>query len=153
MPWWGWILIALAIVLTALLIWWFICRPRKKAASVAPPQVHARLTEIAPRALSVASPTAETTAPPAEAAPATSDDLKRIEGIGPKIEGVLNAAGITTFAQLAATDIARLREILQAAGVRIGYPDTWPEQAALAAAGKWDELKALQDQLQGGRRA
>ncbi len=152
MPWWGWLLIALAIVLIALLIWWFICRPRKKAASVAPPEVRARPAEIAPRAPSAAAPTAERTAPPAEAAPAAHDDLKQIEGIGPKIEGVLNAAGITTFAQLAATDVARLREILKAADVRIGYPDTWPEQAALAAAGKWDELKALQDQLQGGRR-
>jgi hypothetical protein len=30
---------------------------------------------------------------------------------------------------------------------------TWPEQAALAAAGKWDELKEWQDKLIGGKEA
>ena len=29
-------------------------------------------------------------------------------------------------------------------------PKTWPQQAALAADGKWDELKVLQDELMGG---
>ena len=30
-------------------------------------------------------------------------------------------------------------------------PETWPQQAQLAADGKWDELKALQDELDGGK--
>lgn len=89
-----------------------------------------------------------------ETAP-TPDDLKKIEGIGPKISGVLNAAGILTFAQLAETTPDRIREILEAEDprlTRLADPTTWAEQAKLAAAGKWDELATLQDELKGGRR-
>ena len=80
------------------------------------------------------------------------DDLKKIEGIGPKIASTLADEGITTFAQLAALNADQIKEMLQGK-VRISHPDTWPEQAALAAAGKWDELEKLQDELQGGRRS
>ena len=79
-------------------------------------------------------------------------DLVAIEGIGPKIAGVLKAAGIATFADLAATDASRLSEILHDANLRLADPTTWPEQAQLAAEGKWDEFKALQSSLKGGRR-
>lgn len=81
------------------------------------------------------------------------DDLTRIEGIGPKISALLQAAGIRTFAQLAHTDVSRLQEILDAAGprFRLADPGTWPEQARLAAEGAWEALQALQDQLKGGR--
>jgi len=68
---------------------------------------------------------------------------------------VLNAAGISTFAQLAATSADRIREILEAEDprlTRLADPTTWAEQAQLAAAGKWDDLAALQDALKGGRR-
>jgi hypothetical protein len=30
-------------------------------------------------------------------------------------------------------------------------PESWPEQAALAAKGDWDALKKLQDELDGGK--
>lgn len=81
------------------------------------------------------------------------DDLKKIEGIGPKIEQILHEGGITTFAQLAESDAEQVKELLTAAGPRyaIHNPATWAKQAALAAAGKWDELKELQDQLDGGK--
>jgi large subunit ribosomal protein L21 len=46
-----------------------------------------------------------------------------------------------------------LTEILQEANLPLAHADTWPEQAALAAAGKWDEFQALADELKGGRRA
>jgi ribosomal protein L30 len=86
--------------------------------------------------------------------PLPADDLELIEGIGPKIASVLKAAGITTFADLAAADTSRLAEILQQEpNLRLADPSTWSEQAALAAAGKWDEFKALTEQLKGGRRA
>lgn len=81
------------------------------------------------------------------------DDLKKIEGIGPKIAELLNTAGITTFADLAATSVERLNEILAEAGSRYAThnPTTWPEQASLARDGQWDELKELQDRLNGGK--
>ena len=99
------------------------------------------------------APVEEEAAPVAEApaAAAEPDDLKKIEGIGPKIASTLADEGVTTFAQLAAMSADQIKEMLQGK-VRIAHPDTWPEQAALAAAGKWDELEKLQDELQGGRR-
>lgn len=81
------------------------------------------------------------------------DDLKKVEGIGPKIEKLLKAEGILTFARLAATNPDIIYGYLKAAGPRfqIHNPETWPQQAALARDGKWDELKALQKGLVGGR--
>jgi predicted flap endonuclease-1-like 5' DNA nuclease/archaellum component FlaC len=86
-------------------------------------------------------------------APVVPDDLKIVEGIGPKIEELFNAAGIFTWKQLYNTPIERLREILVAAGPRfqVHDPATWPEQARLADEGKLDELKVLQDRLNAGR--
>ena len=81
------------------------------------------------------------------------DDLRRIEGIGPKISGILQTAGFTTFAKLADADVEGLDKILDEAGIRIANPSTWPEQAKLAAAELWDELETLQSNLKGGRRA
>jgi hypothetical protein len=81
-----------------------------------------------------------------------ADDLTRIAGIGPKISNLLRGAGIATYAQLAATDVAQLKQILAESGIRPADPGTWPEQARLAAAGDWDALERLQGQLKGGRR-
>ena len=82
------------------------------------------------------------------------DDLTKIEGIGPKIAGLLQAAGITTFARLATVDVERLRQILDQGGRRFNLadPETWPMQASLAAAGRWGVLENLQEELLGGRR-
>jgi predicted flap endonuclease-1-like 5' DNA nuclease len=81
-----------------------------------------------------------------------SDDLKRIEGIGPKIEKILHEAGINTFAQLASTDISHLEKVVhQEGGVRLAFPASWPAQARLAATGDWEGLAKLQDELQAGR--
>lgn len=91
-------------------------------------------------------------APKAAAKKATgkADDLKKIEGIGPKIASTLAEAGIATFAELAKTDAAKISEII--AGVRGNHvTETWPAQAQLAADGKWDELKKWQDELDGGK--
>lgn len=81
------------------------------------------------------------------------NDLKIVEGVGPKIDGLLKEGGINNWAELAATDVSRIQEILDAAGPRykLAVPRTWPQQAALAAEGKWAELKALQDELQAGK--
>ncbi len=88
--------------------------------------------------------------PTPEEAP-TVDDLEIIEGIGPKIASVLREAGITSFARLAQTTPDELREILKTARVRLAAPESWPQQARLAAEGRWEELRAYQDQLKGGR--
>ncbi len=85
--------------------------------------------------------------------PVEPDNLKKIEGIGPKIEGILHEAGISTFAALAVETVQNLEKIVREdAGIRVAFPDTWPEQAQLAAAGEWEKLEALQDALKGGRR-
>lgn len=80
------------------------------------------------------------------------DDLAILEGIGPRVKEVLGEAGIYTFAALAATDVNRLREILEGANLRFLDPGTWPEQAKLAAEGRMDDLQTFTDQLRGGRR-
>ncbi len=84
-----------------------------------------------------------------------ADDLKLIEGIGPKGAEVLNEAGIVTFADLANATPEKIKEILEASEGHFNAADTttWPEQAQLAADGKMDELKVLQDKLNGGREA
>lgn len=85
---------------------------------------------------------------------AKGDDLKKVEGIGPKIAEILQEAGVNSYAALAGKSVDDLKEILENAGSRYKMfdPATWPEQAKLAADGKWDDLKELQSQLSGGRR-
>ncbi|WP_461532544.1 50S ribosomal protein L21 [Sinomicrobium sp.] len=89
---------------------------------------------------------------PAKKAAKKGDDLKKIEGIGPKIAELFSNNGIATFADLAATPVEKLKEILTEAGPNYAnkVPDTWPQQAQLAADEKWDELKELQEKLDGG---
>lgn len=77
------------------------------------------------------------------------DDLTLVEGIGPKINKLLNKADIFTFEQLAATNIEKLQVILASSGIFLTDPSTWPEQAQLAAAGRWTELQSLQEELKG----
>lgn len=85
--------------------------------------------------------------------PPQPEDLKRVEGIGPKIEELLHNAGILTFAQLADADEERVRAILAEGGerYRMADPHSWSQQARLAAEGRWEELATLQDSLKGGR--
>ncbi len=108
-------------------------KPAKKAEKVAPKK---EAKAEAPKAT-------------AKKASGKADDLKKIEGIGPKIAETLVEAGIATYADLAKAKPAKISEIIE--GVRGNHvPDTWPQQAQLAADGKWDELKELQDKLDGG---
>lgn len=81
------------------------------------------------------------------------DPLQKIEGIGPKIEALLVQAGIRTFHHVADAGVARLQEVLAAAGerYRLHDPSTWPEQARLAASGKWEELERFKEFLNGGQ--
>ncbi len=108
-----------------------------------------------------AAPVAETTTSGFDAKAASAaygkkvslDDLKIVEGIGPKIEEIFNAAGIKTWNDLATTSVEKLKELLTEAGSRYAMhdPSTWGQQAALAHEGKFAELKDLQEKLDGGK--
>lgn len=113
----------------------------KKAASAKPAAKKAKVTKAAPKAVK-------------KATPAAADDLKKIEGIGPKIAGLLNAKGIHTFEDLGKAKKALLTETLAEAGSRFRMhdPSTWAKQAKLAAKGDWEKLAKLQDELKGGRK-
>ena len=81
------------------------------------------------------------------------DDLKLIEGIGPKIETLFKADGITSWHELSKANVERLQGVLDAAGPRykVQDPASWPRQAGLLAKGKWTDFKALTDKLKDGR--
>jgi predicted flap endonuclease-1-like 5' DNA nuclease len=81
----------------------------------------------------------------------TTDNFKKIEGIGSKIESVLHAAGIKTYADLRASDNHTLKAILNTANpvLALHDPETWPYQADLAYNEKWEKLKEYQDFLMG----
>lgn len=80
------------------------------------------------------------------------DDLKIIEGIGPKTEELLNNSSIHTWRQLGNTSVPQLQSILDKAGDRFQLlnPSTWPKQARLAADGEWIKLREYQEYLVGG---
>lgn len=81
------------------------------------------------------------------------DDLKVIEGIGPRIEELLFEHGIFTWKMLSMTPVDRLERILATANghMKMHDPKTWPDQASLAAGSKWAELKKFQETLEAGR--
>lgn len=171
MHWVSFLTGALVGCLICWLLDYFVCRPRRKATEEALrtqlehcreesaslraqltslQEVQARLDDAHAEIVTLKAQLAQA----AVAAPPTQvDDLSLIEGIGPKINALLNQSGIYTFAQLAATTVERLRAILETAGprFRLADPQTWPEQAQLARDGEWDALQALQDGLKGGR--
>lgn len=82
------------------------------------------------------------------------NDLKIVEGIGPKISEILINRGIKTWKSLSETPSGLIKEYLLTDGgprYRIHFPETWPEQAKLAHEGQWQELKAFQEKLLGGK--
>ncbi len=108
-------------------------------------------------------PTAEE-ATPAEESPAAVEeaatpaaepevvDLTTIEGIGPKAAEALVKAGVDSFQALADLTPEKISEILTEESSTLAHldPTSWPKQAGMAAAGKWDELKEWQDNVKGG---
>ncbi|MBO6517794.1 MAG: hypothetical protein JJ975_14715 [Bacteroidia bacterium] len=84
----------------------------------------------------------------------TGDDLKKIEGIGPKIEQLLNADGIYSFQDMIDGGVDKIQAVLDKAGplYKVHDPGTWTNQAILAAEGKWDELYQMQTELKGGKK-
>lgn len=154
-------------------------KPKKKVAAPAPEPVAEapaeEVVEVVERSVEAPAeevveqaPAAKEEQPAAKEAPKTSksekitlpsgkkikvDDLKVVEGIGPKIEGLLNEAGITTWSELANAPTEKVQEVLDNAGprYRMHNPATWAKQAQLAADAKWEELETYQDQLKGGK--
>lgn len=81
------------------------------------------------------------------------NDLKIIEGIGSKIEKLYHQSGINTWQSLSETSTEKSQAILDAGNENFTMhnPETWAGQAKLAYAGKWQELKNWQDDLDGGK--
>jgi large subunit ribosomal protein L21 len=106
-----------------------------------------------PKAEAIAEKVAEVKEAKAPKAKKGGDDLTIVEGIGPKAAEALVAGGIETFAKLAATPAADVKSILDASTNKVQHldPTTWAQQSQLAADGNWDELKKLQDELNGGK--
>jgi large subunit ribosomal protein L27 len=121
--------------------------PVSKAAAPAPAEkatVSAEKPEKATKSEKITLPSGKKIA---------QDDLKLIEGVGPKIEGLLNDAGIHTWADLANAPVDKIQAVLDEAGsrYRMHDPGTWAKQASLAANGQWEELEAYQEHLDGGK--
>jgi large subunit ribosomal protein L21 len=162
---------SLFFLIGAILMWFWIMREQGTAEEAAQDALDAaenvkRKVEIktAPdraetksEAASVPKPEVKTVTPPGPkpqaAVKAEPDDLTRIEGIGPKFAEILLAAGVDSYAKLAAMSEEAITEtIRQGGGRKSASISTWAEQAQLAAAGDWDGLAALQERLSGGRR-
>lgn len=146
MNWLLWFFMIVVVIVLFVLLWRWMGLSKGGEQSAAP--IAAPVTDAKSQA---ASALVVATAPE-PVAHIKADDLTLIEGIGPKIATVLQGVGIKTFAQLAHTELAMLEATLKAANLRLADPASWPEQAKLAADGKFDELKTLQDNLKGGRR-
>jgi len=85
--------------------------------------------------------------------PAKTDDLTKIEGVGPAIAKLLNENGIYTYKKLADMKISSIQTVLTKGGPKFQMhtPGSWPKQADLAAKGKWKQLEKLQKLLSGGK--
>lgn len=133
-----------------------ITSPKSGPQPVAAPKAKAA---PAPKVKAAPAPVAEAEAP--AAAPKASrkkksdgDDLTTIEGLGPKSAQALIAAGITTFAQIAATSAEELEDVVKVkGGVRVldGQTKTWPKQAQFLVDGDEAGFKTYTDLLVGGR--
>lgn len=131
-PWWVWVIL---IIILLVLLWFWFGREEEEGEKDA--------TRMGEAPQIAAEPVA----------PVELDDLKKIEGIGPKVAGILNQAGITTFQQMVDAGAEKLEALLDEAGLQMINADTWPEQARLAAAGDWESLVKLQEELKGGKRS
>jgi predicted flap endonuclease-1-like 5' DNA nuclease len=171
LPEWLWFFLLLPIVLIVLLIWKRrIPLPRRRPRYTEPDSIPLRMDTEETSVVGESSPSRaayndlpQPDAQPVQqvvesesdeaSEPSAPDDLSAVEGIGPAINQLLHRQGISTFDKLAQTPVDRLNQILEEAKLRrLADPGTWPEQARLAAGGKWEELSELQDKLKRGRR-
>jgi len=137
-----WLGLILAFLLGILVGWWiFGCCWKKKYLALKDNQSHG-----ATQAATVSS-FAQRKDPVNLPAGIKLNDLKIVEGIGPKISEILQENGIKTWWHLAETNPDKIKEHLKAAGSRfqMANPGSWPKQARMAAEGKFDELQKWQD--------
>ena len=81
------------------------------------------------------------------------DDLKVVEGIGPKIEEMFQKDGIKKWKTLSETSVASCQDILNKGGERykVHDPSSWPMQAKMCYEGKWKELLKWQEEHDHGK--
>jgi predicted flap endonuclease-1-like 5' DNA nuclease len=119
--------------------------PEPVAAPVAAPVAVAEPEVSTGAGLGVAAGAAGLTAIGVAAATTDPDDLLVIKGIGPKLNGMLNGMGITTFAQIAnwnRDDVAKVDANLGEFQGRVDREE-WIPQAKLLAAGnntEWERI-------------
>jgi predicted flap endonuclease-1-like 5' DNA nuclease len=128
---WIWAIVA------ALLVWWWLNQPREQGHR---PERRGSTSKKEPPEWGEEI-----------ALEKQQDDFTKVEGIGPKINELLHESGITTYAQLAAAGVPRLRDLMRASRLYMVSPTHWPQQAQLAADGQWDRLEALKTDLKAGR--
>lgn len=135
------LLVGLAILILGTIAWLYLSRPWTTFDDLTTPyytgghdepDVALMVSEAAPPAVEEAAPPAPVEEPADAAPPAGADDLTQIHGIGPKVQSVLNDAGIRTYSDLAQTTPDELRALLREAGLRLSNPDEWPAKAAQA---------------------
>lgn len=131
-PWWVWVIL---IIILLVLLWFWFGREGEELEQ----EIEEKIGE-------------EPLLDMEEGLPNEPDDLKKIEGIGPKVAGILNQAGINTFQEMVDAGAEKLEALLDETGLQMINADTWPEQAKLAASGDWEALAKLQDELKGGKR-
>ena len=111
--------------------------PKASASQASAPKPPASKTSAAPKSAAPAAKKAATT----KAAVDKASNLRRLIGIGPDNERLLNGLGVMTYAQIAAwtaADVKRIEETLNFDG-RIER-ERWIEQAKLLAAGDEEEF-------------
>ncbi len=81
------------------------------------------------------------------------DDLKIVEGIGPKIEGLFHNFDIKTWKSLSEATVSKCQEVLDSGGDRykVHDPASWPLQAKLCYRNKWKELYKWQEEHKRGK--
>lgn len=115
----------------------------KKAAPKAAPKKAAAKADAAPAAEGAGTKPMTYDAPPKSGA----DDLKRIKGIGPKMEKMCNSLGFYTFEQISKwspEEVAWVDQNLEGFKGRVTR-DTWVDQAKLLASGADTEFSKRVD--------
>ena len=136
------------------------CNDKLKTATTIKPAAPKK--KAAPKAKSTASSLAATAAVPVFDAAAVKsvfgkrikqDDLKIVEGIGPKIEGLFHNFDIKTWKALSEASVKKCQEVLDSGGerYRMHDPKSWPRQAKMAYKGEWKKLAKWQDEHKGGK--